>query len=821
MEGPVIICNGCNEPIHPAKALFHCSCRATLFDLCPGCALLKPELVDDHDDLHPCLVDLRDHRRTFIPGPSAQEFRRLLDKPARGLRTQFHRFFSHCDLDGVTEQRTKEILGPDTTGGPQTPITTKKIENDYSIYDSLSRERKEIRLVQIEPGEPEDPIVLNIRTVPHPWNQLQRWLALSYTWGSLEETRKVSLRFHSHIDESDTTSNGSRGERATVSFNCTASLEMAIREIRKMKTRGLTWIDALCINQGDPDERAHQVSFMADIYAAAPYVGVWLGTEFEAAGHIRLLTNFLKMVREKEDKKDCMKDEYHVMEHLVKDLDPLGDYDLRSSRLEPAIRRFFSNPWFTRAWVVQEVWAGRFVAVMCGRDRNITWDEVIQANSYLKACASTHRSAPNATATVPSGGTQVSGSFGQPLWAQFVKEKDPGIASTSSRIPALDLLTFITLHLHASDKRDLIFAILSLCRETEDLPRLPPLVAPDYSKPPWQVFSDFTRWYLVQEGSLNLLGLVTYTVRGEDADLGGTIPSWSLSPRLKLQFTLGRSMATDRVKFQADANAGLDVGLLQTSPCDRLLLTSGYEMDHVEWVDNGYFIPMLQGGDPEAPVSIPYPWRVGSDSSIYPNTCGLEWLWRKVRKVSALGRCTLDPDAAEAATCACRRAFDAMLDATTGELVDFKDREDRNTLYRWYASLWVASTSDPEMLQFCQPIRDVLLPLIDETQKSAFVENRAMAVAYRRSLFLTRKGYLGLSSPAARKGDSVVVLAGCRTPMVMVSYEAGHASTGQQGPSEPQEWRLVGECHVNGLMDGEAFKQKITSDMPMQNFTLA
>jgi hypothetical protein len=37
------------------------------------------------------------------------------------------------------------------------------------------------------------------------------------------------------------------------------------------------WIDAICINQGDPDKRSEQMSMMADIYSKAKQVIVWLG----------------------------------------------------------------------------------------------------------------------------------------------------------------------------------------------------------------------------------------------------------------------------------------------------------------------------------------------------------------------------------------------------------------------------------------------------------------------------------------------------------------------------------------------------------------
>lgn len=43
--------------------------------------------------------------------------------------------------------------------------------------------------------------------------------------------------------------------------------------------RGPIWVDALCINQNDHQERSKQVQLIGDIYKAAGQVIVWLGIE--------------------------------------------------------------------------------------------------------------------------------------------------------------------------------------------------------------------------------------------------------------------------------------------------------------------------------------------------------------------------------------------------------------------------------------------------------------------------------------------------------------------------------------------------------------
>ena len=39
------------------------------------------------------------------------------------------------------------------------------------------------------------------------------------------------------------------------------------------------WIDAVCINQEDNDERVHQVPLMGKTYSMALYVALWVGVD--------------------------------------------------------------------------------------------------------------------------------------------------------------------------------------------------------------------------------------------------------------------------------------------------------------------------------------------------------------------------------------------------------------------------------------------------------------------------------------------------------------------------------------------------------------
>lgn len=113
----------------------------------------------------------------------------------------------------------------------------------------------EIRLLTLLPGKPKDEIQCSLQIVP--LDDLPAFDALSYAWGDPNVTEAIIVE------------NEPR--------QATANLVMALRALRKRKKRRLLWVDALCINQGDLDEKNIQVPLMANIYSVATHVIAWLG----------------------------------------------------------------------------------------------------------------------------------------------------------------------------------------------------------------------------------------------------------------------------------------------------------------------------------------------------------------------------------------------------------------------------------------------------------------------------------------------------------------------------------------------------------------
>jgi hypothetical protein len=116
-----------------------------------------------------------------------------------------------------------------------------------------------IRLLRLRPAEDETaPIecdLLNYSLGETPGSSVQ-YDALSYVWGDPTKTRPILVNgFH---------------------FEITENLHAALCSLR-YRSIELLWIDAVCINQRDQQERGHQVRSMAKIYGRAHRVIVWLG----------------------------------------------------------------------------------------------------------------------------------------------------------------------------------------------------------------------------------------------------------------------------------------------------------------------------------------------------------------------------------------------------------------------------------------------------------------------------------------------------------------------------------------------------------------
>ncbi|KAI0425578.1 heterokaryon incompatibility protein-domain-containing protein [Xylaria sp. FL1042] len=173
----------------------------------------------------------------------------------------------------------------------------------------------------------------------------QGYTALSYAWGYKKGTHEIFI--------------GNR--RLPIGDN----LMSALRDLRREDRPIRLWIDALCINQRDINERNHQVQQMRSVYSSALetviYLGRQMGDNIEYSAWNFLERHATWAMNENGDADPDLPAKREIMSHFRGELS-----DVEMSVLK--------RPWFRRLWVFQEVVVSITLSIQCG-GRRISWDD--------------------------------------------------------------------------------------------------------------------------------------------------------------------------------------------------------------------------------------------------------------------------------------------------------------------------------------------------------------------------------------------------------------------------------------------------------------
>lgn len=178
-------------------------------------------------------------------------------------------------------------------------------------------------------------------------NDLPEYVAISYTWGKLDEYAPVL------IDNK-------------YCLTVTKTLFGALTRLSSDQTLDF-WADQLCINQYDLTERSQQVQLMSRIFEQSLITYIWLGhgdeTSNAAFDLIRILDGC------ELDIGDVIDMYYHgsfedVQKSLISSMDDVEKWD---AALEGLIQVSL-RPWFSRLWTLQELVVSKDVKFICGKD---------------------------------------------------------------------------------------------------------------------------------------------------------------------------------------------------------------------------------------------------------------------------------------------------------------------------------------------------------------------------------------------------------------------------------------------------------------------
>jgi hypothetical protein len=234
------------------------------------------------------------------------------------------------------------------------------------------------RLIDLHYGAPSDDLVCTMFV-----ERLGRkpFTAISYCWGSSERPHLVKCSDPKKIVVEGVDYYGP-AEKPTGVLKITENLKNLLLALRTEDTYVTLWIDSICINQDDIEEKTKQVKMMSLIYENASTTVVYLGEsnqETEAA---------MECAKELAAMKDWPKEK--VPQFLPDQRQPV-DPPLVGDQGEPqnfidkwrAFTRLLDRPWFQRVWVVQEIILSHLVGVHCGA-QTIRWDKLVDACQVVR-----------------------------------------------------------------------------------------------------------------------------------------------------------------------------------------------------------------------------------------------------------------------------------------------------------------------------------------------------------------------------------------------------------------------------------------------------
>jgi hypothetical protein len=128
----------------------------------------------------------------------------------------------------------------------------------HSVYCKLKLDpnKEQYRFITLIQGEKSEHITCQLKT--HSIENI-RYEALSYEWGDSIKKESITV--------------------GGTYLKVTVNLATALRHLRYLDRPRTLWVDAICINQDDNEEKMAQILKMRKLYCGASPVLAWLGEE--------------------------------------------------------------------------------------------------------------------------------------------------------------------------------------------------------------------------------------------------------------------------------------------------------------------------------------------------------------------------------------------------------------------------------------------------------------------------------------------------------------------------------------------------------------
>lgn len=628
--------------------------------------------------------------------------------------------------------------------------------------------------------------------------------ALSYVWGKPVFDRRVYI-----------------GDKE---LNITASLATALQQLRYRDRPRRLWVDAISINQKDNAEKTSQIPLMAQIYGQATSVIGWLGEKsIQTTATIQTLLDLAR---------DSLKYGVDPETSLDEDQNKELSDDVRAAverlypHLEwPSLSTFFSQAYFTRLWIVQEVALPSRIAFYNGPSIELSFEDFSTAlrvllvilrhtqlaqywtTEYLGSLelvrmrASIQYQRHGETSSTRGELGILQRMFGMNTSSLFMK-RQPELKTPQKLVnetirdqhmthQPLSLFDLVSSNLNrrCANDSDRIYALLGLPRADNDL-----AITVNYNTKVEDLYTEFALSYLRKNSlkPLHYAGQAIKSPPGQTATswTNTTLPSWvpdwrNIYPRVSLCSPIPStpifSTATDLPpSITIDASSPPSIGI-----AGRILDTVKHTITTFAGLDPTE-IPKADLGNrllphPELTVTLGRAYLQGNDNKPYPTGEDPERAFARTLLLDnrvPVGNFTLPNTATQSPS--------PTPDSTPNPASKSNLNEE---------TIWTSYLSAKEA---------VLNPDKSQSVYEWHIEQKAYTAAARattkgRSFFVTERGYIGLGPVGVKRGDIVIVFDGAETPFVIRRVDEGRREV-------RKEWVLGGDCYLHGFMNGESLR---------------
>ena len=600
--------------------------------------------------------------------------------------------------------------------------------------------------------------------------------ALSYTWGPPEENDTGNI-------ESEITFVVLNGERHYVACN----LFQAILQLRESYPDSYVWIDALCINQEDLEERRMQVAIMDKIYRNADETLVWLGQVNDSTERIFALVRQVASLD---------KTFFQLLGHEGSP-NLLNSYGLpdKSDKIWRHYMDFFDRRWFYRGWVIQEVVLAKGATVHWGAF-TMPWREVVAGSKIFlperlrKFFFARFRGQIEHIDNLALGRNALRIGLIQEACLQndfyylLVVEICTGQASFATAGHILLHLMRMARDFSWTDPRDRVYSLIGLVNLTARLHGVPPLeLMPDYSesKTAAAVLTEVATMIIEQSGCLGIISQVSDLSFRQIKGLSSWVPDFLRSPN----FSMGRNPTFDACGHKSTTTRPMfriDGPFLYVEGKCISIIQETLSLDHGN--NLGHIIDIL---------AMAYKSRLPRKQD------RAEVLWRTmIWDVYGHGHKADDhPAPAFMADSFLSWIHDVVIKQTS-HLSDADLSTLKNDMWR---VVWPSDVVSGEAgkLSTTTKLKTVLgltahnNPISSQQYSGADAEiytSHASGVTWCQHLMLLDKGYLGMGPKSTQPGDEVWAIPGCLFPMVLRPMGESYC--------------VLGRAYVHGAMHGES-----------------